>query len=244
MLYNEDVTCIDNPSVIARIIARHYRARGRMCLSFPGDECRSSTTILNNNPEERTFLVDGVPTHLRRYISSITKIHVHASIGAVYTWFECTNLSVVYEGKDFYYQIPYPDELFQLQRRNAFRMNLPAMLEATVQGIVILADFEDDELPFTARLENLSVTGLGMVIGPPFNDLVAVGHQLMQSHIHIPDFLDLDVDLEVQTIRNFEEIKQHKMIGCQFTCLSTQNAHIISRCVMDLQRRLLIPGAT
>lgn len=235
---DNNINRIEKPEMIARILTRHFKARGRFCLSTIGGDCRAETRIIDNDPFAEYMLLEALPISLSATIENEDVIEIRGAIDSLYSWFRTEELSAITENGERYYELPYPEVLYQLQRRNAFRISLPSRLTAT-----ITCEVQDratgEERPFRALLENLSATGAAMSTSGKIAPLIQEGTKLYGAQIRIPDVLDVTVDAEVRN-RRPGRTDSELIIGLAFLCVSARDAQLITRAVMDIQRRTLI----
>lgn len=246
MAQNEHITKIISPKAIAKILARHYRARGRFYLSTIGGRQLAATAVVGNDPETRILTVDAAPSRLRAQIEAAPRIRVQGPIGALFSWFETDGPRVIREDEDIYYELNYPTELFQLQRRAAFRVNIPKTLPAlfTARIPYPATDAGEDDIPLIARIANLSAVGVAIVVEDPMADLLPVGMRLTGARLHIHERLpDLEVTVEVRNRRR-GALERETIVGLSFCDLPSADAMTIARCVMALQREALVDSET
>ncbi|MBB1074793.1 flagellar brake protein [Rhodoferax sp. 4810] len=235
MQAEEQITKIDTPRAIAKILTRHFQSRGKFTLLTLSGDVRGETAIVANDPDARYLLVDTLPKSIARTIETARCIQVRGAIGSLYTWFECDDLQVIEEGLDRYYEIPYPAELFQLQRRNAFRVGLPTRTPASMRGRASNPNLDTD-IAFFGRIDNISATGIGIILNQSLAALMPVGTIIFEGHIVIEDHLNIILDAEV---RNNRPINDHEsVIGMEFSVVSPSDALTIARAVLDVQRAI------
>ncbi|MBK1647596.1 flagellar brake protein [Rhabdochromatium marinum] len=234
---SDHINRITHPETIAKLITKHFKARGRFCLSSIGGDCQTDSRMVDNDPHARYFLLDGLPPNIGTSLENEKTIEVRGAIDSIFSWFRTKELNPIIEDGERYYEIPYPRQLFQLQRREAFRVSLPATLTATLTGEV--EDLDNNEMhPFRAMLANLSATGAAVIVTGKTASLMRKGTRLHHSRIRIPELLDIIVDAEVRNCRHGHK-NASSMLGLEFLCLSTRDAQSITRVVMEIQRRAL-----
>ncbi|EIC20715.1 flagellar brake protein [Thiorhodovibrio frisius] len=235
---SDHINCIDKPEIIAKILTKHFKARGTLCVSTIGGDCKANSKVVDNDPFAEYLLLDALPSDVGETIEHADKVELRGSIESLYSWFHHTGkLEVIVEDGERYYEIPYPEKLFQLQRRNSFRTHLPTRLTATMTGELENPAAEQAH-PFRAMLQNLSATGAGMSVSGKTASLISEGTKLYQSRIRVPNILDVTVDADVRNCRpgNTED---ELVLGLEFLCLSSKDAQKITRAVMEIQRQVL-----
>ncbi len=234
---SDNINCINKPEIIGKILTKHFKARGKFCLSTIGGDCKAEAKMVDNDPFAEYFLLDSLPKEIGETIENQDKIEIRGSIDSLYSWFRVEELNVLVEDGERYYEIPYPKELFQLQRRNAFRIHLPPRLTATITG-ELEDPGSDDGHYFHAILENLSATGAAMSVTGKTASLISDGIKLHQSRIQVPNILDITIDAEVRNCRPGQS-GDELVLGLEFLCLSRAEAQSITRAVMEIQRQAL-----
>ncbi|MBK5967636.1 MULTISPECIES: flagellar brake protein [Thiorhodovibrio] len=234
---SDQINCIENSEIIAKVLTKHFKARGKLCLSTIGGDCKANSKIVDNDPFAEYMLLDALPPPIGETIENEEKLEIRGSIESLYSWFHTDQLDVVIEDGERYYEIPYPDKLYQLQRRNAFRIQLPPRLTATMTG-EIESPVREEAHPFRAMLHNLSATGAAMCVSGKTASLISEGTSLYQSRIRVPNILDVTVDAEVRNCRPGNG-DGDLVLGLEFLCLSRKDAHTITRAVMEIQRQVL-----
>lgn len=234
---DDNINCIDKPEIIAKILTKHFNARGKFCLSTVGGDCKAETRIVDNDPFAEYMLLDALPAAVAETIETEETVEVRGSIDSLYSWFRTRDLGVIVEDGERYYELPYPEKLFQLQRRNAFRIHLPPRLTATITASLYDSESAEDR-PFRAMIDNLSATGAAIAVRGPIANLIREGRQILEARIRVPDRLDLVLDAEVRNCRP-GSVENEIVAGLEFLCLSTVDAQQITRAVMDIQRQAL-----
>lgn len=235
---------IANPRVIALMLTRHYHTRGRFCLAPVGLRCQSDTTMVGNDQHARYFLVDALPRWLGETIEAAPLIEVRGSFDSVYTWFLCDDLQVVEEHGDRYYEIPYPKEIFQIQRRDAFRIRVPPKIQATLDGTLRYDegdrhDKEPKEIELSANVVDLSATGLAILANSPELEAVPMGTRIEQGRLRVHQWLDIRIDAEIRNKRPGPK-NEGSILGMQFAGLPLADAQAVARTVIEIQRKTLL----
>lgn len=248
MQHNEHITKIDRPGVISNLLTKHFKGRGKLRLHTPDDHFFANLAIVENDADARCLLVDSAPPSIREHIESASHLQVRCVIDSLYTWFEIPALEVFEEGRDRYYEIVYPKVLFQLQRRESFRVDVPKTIAATltVRNIDeptsppvtdIIPDGEAEIPLIYNRIMDVSTTGVGIHADPLLLDRIHTGSQLYLVRIHIQELLDIIVDVYVRNMRTKQD---ETLVGLEFTNIKPLDTQALSRCVMDLQRQALL----
>jgi c-di-GMP-binding flagellar brake protein YcgR len=233
---DENINRIEKPEIIAKVLTRHFKTRGILCLSTLDGEFKAETRIIDNDPFAEYLLLDQVPALVAEPLEHAEIIEVHGSIDSLYSWFQSRELHAIIEAGERYYELPYPERLFQLQRRNSFRINLPHRLTATITAEI--QDAKGEPRSFQAVLEDLSATGAAMLVNSTRSLPIQEGVTLHEARIRVPDLLDMTLDAKVRNCRR-GLAKNELVMGLEFLCLSTQDAQAITRSVMEIQRRIL-----
>ncbi|WPL17783.1 putative glycosyltransferase [Thiorhodovibrio winogradskyi] len=235
---SKNINRISDPEVIAKIITKHFKARGKLRLSTAAGDIKADTMMVDNDHFARYFLVDALPRLVGATLEEEEEIEISGTIASLYSWFRTQELNPIVEDGERYYEIPYPDTLYQLQRRGAFRTTLPPRLKPTITGQIENTDIEVESHSFDAILENLSATGAGMIVSGKTASLLREGAKLCKTRIRVTKILDVTVDAEVRNSRPGRGDGE-LILGLEFLRLPNKDAQTITRAVMELQRQIL-----
>ena len=213
------------------MIARHYDQRGHLAL-LPDDEAeyQGLVPIVGNDPERRTFLIDQPSPVQARHLKLARQVKVQGVIDQLLVWFYVNELPEVVEGDDRYYRLPYPKQVQRLQRRNAFRVNLPP----GVSGVLAFCAGDAGRDVRSARVHDLSATGCAIEMSLEETQIIPPGTVVEAARIRVAGLLDLKFRFEVRNLRPISE--KRGLVGLHFVDMPAVEAQKIDRAVMHLQR--------
>jgi len=140
---------------------------------------------------------------------------------------------------------PVPDEILRLQRRDAFRLQVP--LSHDLKCVLPAQEQEHGHKGREKGLEvsvlDISVGGLSMEI-PLSKTAPVVGDQIHGCYLKLSGNL-IGVDLEVRNFgrRILANGKEVLRLGCSFIALPTQTANKIQRYIFQIEREMRIHEA-
>lgn len=222
-----------SPRVIDKILARHFDVRGYFWLIPEGQESfKAAVAMVGNDPDRRVFLVDQPGAISLRHLHASGQIKVQAVIDQLVSWFYVSRLKERTEEGDHYFEIPYPECIDRLQRRNVFRVGIPPDVPTRVEFLQ-----PTTSTVWVGRVNDLSAGGCSIAIRPDQATGLDEGVVLPQVKISIEGFVDLTADL---VIRNQRIVSDGEWIfGAQFNDLPALNAQQLDRAVMQLQRLMI-----
>lgn len=235
---NNSINRISDPEVIAKIITKHFKERGKFRLSTPSGDIKAETMMVDNDYFARYFLVDALPRFIGATLEEEEVVEVSGTIASLHSWFRTRELNPIVEDGERYYEIPYPDTLYQLQRRAAFRTAVPPRLTPSITGEIEHPDPEQHKCPFEAALENLSATGAAMTMSGKSASLLREGAKLINTRIRVPKILDVTVKAVVRNSRPGRSDGE-LILGLEFLHMPTKDVQSINRAVMEIQRQEL-----
>lgn len=222
-----------SPRVIDKIFARHFEVRGYFWLIPEGQESfKSAVAMVGNDPDRRVFLVDQPGEIPLRHLRNCDRIKVQAVIDQLVSWFYVFRLTEKNEDGDRYFEIPYPESIDRLQRRNVFRVGIPPDVPTRIEFVQ-----PTTSTVWVGRVNDLSASGCSLAIRPDQAVGLEEGVVLPQVKIVIEGFVDTTVDL---VIRNQRIISEGEWVfGAQFAEVPPLVAQQLDRAVMQLQRLMI-----
>ncbi|MFP4271520.1 MAG: flagellar brake protein [Halothiobacillaceae bacterium] len=224
-------------------MTRHFDARGRFRLRAQdetGDEHQGETRFVKHDADEGVIMVEALQSVTGRHLEMADRIEVRGVLDSLLTWFQTGRLETVREGDDRYYVIPYPDELYRLQRRNAFRIPLPRTLTSQIE-----AHIGEETTPvqrdIRTRIFDLSATGAAILVTQDDAEWLEVGTRLSGARLYVEGLLDIVVTMEVRNHRPGMK-DDEVLVGVHFETLGATEGHALQRAVMEIQRTSLLAG--
>ncbi|MGC9457575.1 MAG: flagellar brake protein, partial [Halothiobacillaceae bacterium] len=237
---DENITTVKSRRIISKIMSRHFDARGKFRLlakDEADDEYQGETRFVKHDADDGLIMVEALPAVTGRHLEMADKIEVRGVLDSLLTWFHTDKLKTVHEGNDRYYVIPYPDELYRLQRRNAFRIPLPRSMASQVE-----ARIGEESTPvqrdIRTRIFDLSATGAAILVSQDDAEWLDVGTRLSGARLYVEGLLDIVVTMEVRNHRPGMK-DDEVLIGVHFESLGATEAHALQRAVMEIQRTTL-----
>ena len=189
------------------------------------------TSILEvNDKENRVYLDCAQNKLLNQRIIESDNIEFESSLDKVRILFSSSQVAECAQDGQNALCIEIPSILIRLQRREYFRVNIPAGLSN--RCLIPLADE-------TYNVILVDISGGGVALLDERKILkIDTGHIYRDCRIQLDDIGLLQVDLQ---IRNWQDIslapgKNNRRIGCQFIGLSPGMLTMVQRYIMHLER--------
>jgi c-di-GMP-binding flagellar brake protein YcgR len=191
------------------------------------------TSVLDVRPNENAVILDcGSNEVLNQRILAAEKIIFVTALDRVKIQFVSNGIkSAVFERGDAFL-IPLPGQVLQLQRREYYRMTTPIV--NPVKCVLPLEEGKTAELP----LVNISVGGIGMMLGNPPAVELEVGVVYPGCRISLPGVGVLEMTLRVQNVLEITLKNGNKVYraGCQFINLHQTMQSLVQRYIIKLER--------
>ncbi|MCL1860416.1 MAG: flagellar brake protein [Proteobacteria bacterium] len=206
------------------------------------------STILTLSEDEEWLFLDASPNEtIHRRCLQAERLFCVTQLNKIRIQFRLHNSSdVPFEGRPTL-TAPIPDEILRLQRRDAFRLQVPlshglkCILPVQETGHGHRRSSHHEEIrkkSFEVPVIDLSAGGLSMEI-PSSKTAPIVGDQINGCHLKLPDDL-IAVNLEVRNHgrRILGNNKEVLRLGCSFVSLPIQAANQIQRYIYQVEREL------
>ncbi|MCL2876614.1 MAG: flagellar brake protein [Betaproteobacteria bacterium] len=211
---------------------------------FPGKLSFLSTIIALSENENRIFLDPSSDETIYRSSLQAERLLCATQLNNIRIQFRLTSImEVSFEGR-LALTTPIPSEILRLQRRNAFRLQVP--LSHNLKCILPVQG-QDQEHGHGQKSQkeflevpvlDLSVSGLSVEI--PFNKTApVVGDKINDCYLKLSN-KHFSVDLEIRNYayRTLASGKKVLRLGCSFTSLPIQIANQIQRYLYQIEREL------
>ena len=130
---DQDIKTLRAPRTIARTLGRLHESRGHAWL-IPGDDpdFQGQVQVVGNEPDVARLILDCPEPVTLRHLLAARQVRVQAVIDGLLTWFHTADIRIDRDGDDCYLAIGWPEIMHRLQRRAAFRIDLPPDVPGTL----------------------------------------------------------------------------------------------------------------
>ncbi len=208
--------------------------RSTVNLQFGRGNQLFNTLILHADLRSRMLSLDEItPRDGHELATKGNPFSLRASINGVRVFVPELQIGrVLSDASGTYYEVPFPERLLYLQRRDAFRARVPAHLKVQAR-----CRFTDRK-PVTAETENLSATGIRLLISGKILPPLAMMEEFDLTLMLPPPDGALTLKLEA-IYADYDRSKNQTIVGCRFIDLPRNMQIIINRFVTQLQREAL-----
>lgn len=168
--------------------------------------------------------------------SQLVFVSSHLQVKVQFTAYHAN--SVMYQGFPAFY-LPLPDSLYRVQRREYFRLNVPAGEQLRC---VIPMGKPPRKRSREFTIVDISGGGVGLICAETEADLVA-GASYPDCRIDLPEVGTINGTIEVRTLVLLTSASGHvhKRAGCKFRNLDGQSTILLQRYVINMQRAKTMP---
>jgi c-di-GMP-binding flagellar brake protein YcgR len=228
-----------------RSILQHIAEHGtRVALYYAHDHKFVLTALLGVDEQGMWLDVGPYPPDNKQLLLAdrVTFVGIHRHVKVQFTAHEIE--SGTFENNSAFY-IKLPEYLLRLQRREYFRMTVPAVPPVKC---IIPVQPENPAEPatlHTVQLANISGGGVGVGLGllaGANETLLQPGKVFPGCKISIPGIGNLTVTLEVRGTIKFSgpHNAAHTHVGCQFVQMDNQTSALLQRYIARLQSESLV----
>lgn len=204
-------------------------------MHVPGRQLAVITTLLAIDPKRQSIIIDNASEDsVNQQLVKSEKISFETQVDKVRVLFSVPQISICdFEGKSAL-QIPLPDALTRLQRREYYRIEVPMSDGAS-------CTFKFSMRPYSATLDIKDISCGGISVADPDNILEAmVSSTFEYCELKLPESrAPLSISLKV--VRSLQERLANDKIamraGCQFIDLSNAARMDIQRYIARLERK-------
>lgn len=233
VMRSEDVQTVHQARQISRLLAQLHAERGQLTLVADGGRLERVANLLLVDPDRRVLVIDAFHGAEAAVFERAGSILVKAVIDRIQTWFNLPGVVRLHERGDYYYHLPFPDVLYRLQRRGAFRVRPPA---GSHSHALIHAPGRGSAL--RGLIHDISVTGVCFRFPREELEHFAVG--LCFDRVQIICDCGLDVSVRVEVVNIREEGGKDILVGMRFVDLAPMAERAIDRAVQSIQREMLV----
>ncbi|MFZ5465904.1 MAG: flagellar brake protein [Pseudomonadota bacterium] len=232
---DEHIQTLRQPRQIARLLEQLHAERGQLTLVADGGRLERVANLLLVDPDRRVLVIDAFDGAEAAVFERAGDILVKAVIDRIQTWFNLSGVARLHERGDYYYHLPFPDVLYRLQRRGAFRVRPPAgsqsqaLMQAPGRGSALRGLIHD-------------ISATGVCFRFPREELEHFAAGLCFDRVQIVCDCRLDVNVRVEVVNLREEGEQGILVGMRFVDLPPDAERAIDRAVQSIQREMLVQG--
>lgn len=216
-----------NPAEIAQMLSRVHEHRGLITVHVAGSAGSYTSILLSVDLIEGTLLFDELhPAADRRQVGTGTSLNISARLEGSRVEFSCVVRACIRLKGGLAYRASMPNSIDYFERRNSYRLSVPAALQ--LQPL----SFESLDGPLPGRLVDISRRGLAAVLHP---DAEAGIGALVPCTLRL---LDHPVNLEAE-IRSSMRQARGLRLGVMFPRLTPAQHFSLDASVARLERSLL-----
>lgn len=222
---------VTSPTIAAGILNRVLETRALLTVTIPDGSGTYNSAILEVSPDQQYLILDELnPRQGHHLFLEHKKINVRAAVKGVAIRFTTLLKDVHEENGIFSYRVQFPEAIWQLQRRQSFRVttgpgkNLPVRLET------------EDKKSVTGVIRDISEAGIGMLINTELP--VHKGDLIPACEFSLGDEAHISCQIEVcYTARQTGSDTIY--VGARFYNLDKAQKRALARQVARLQRELI-----
>jgi c-di-GMP-binding flagellar brake protein YcgR len=234
VLDEQDVKTVRAQRAIERTLASLFEARGHVWLIPDEDpDFQEQVPIVGNEEAERALMFDCPGAVVLRRVLIADQVRVQAVVGGLLTWFYATGLARRDEEGDCYLRIPYPEVLYRLQRRSAFRIDLPPDVPGTLAFCL-----PGRHAVTSGQVVNISSTGCAVSFADTDDPGFPTGTEVSASRLKVGDQIDTRLEFTVRNRR--PGVGRSVIYGLEFAALPPRETQAIDKAVMQFQRMRLV----
>jgi len=213
---------------------------------FPGGLSFLSTIIALSEDDKQVFLDVSPDETIHRRCLQAEHLHCVTQLNKIRIQFQLSNCVEVSTGGHPALAAPVPKEILRLQRRDAFRLQVPVS-----HNLKCILPAQEHECGSGAARKkaievpviDISVGGLSLEI--PFSKTApVVGDTINGCRLKLPgDLIVVDLEIRNQDRRTLNNGKEVLRLGCGFVSLPVQITNQIQRYIYQAERELRTHGA-
>lgn len=200
-------------------------------VTIPGINEVFFTSILTINPEKKYLLLDELNNiNGHKLLQKHKCLNIETKINGVLVQFSLNLTAITKQDDGYLYRFSFPEKILYFQKRSNFRINIGLGTDIPVKLR------REDRSPVYGNAINISETGIGMVLDPPYS--LTMGEILPLCELRISEDDNIVSSLEVRYI-DAAETSNTKHIGGKFIGLSSADQKKVTQLVIKLQRDLM-----
>ncbi|MCL7745169.1 PilZ domain-containing protein [Guyparkeria hydrothermalis] len=236
VLDDQDIKIIRAPRAIQRALASLFESRAHAWL-IPDDDpdFQGQVQVVGNDVDTGRLVFDCPDPVVLRHVRAAGEVRVQAVIDGLLSWFYTSDVKADRDGDDCYLGIGYPEKMKRLQRRSAFRIDLPP----DVPGTLAFCLPERREVA-SGEVVNISATGCAVSFTQKNDPRFALGDEVNAARLKVGEQIDARLEFVVRNRR--PGVGSSVVYGLEFNALPPLESQAIDRAVMRLQRLRLTRG--
>ena len=236
VLDDQDIKTVRAPRTIERTLTRLFEARGHAWL-IPDDDpdFQGQVQVVGNEADARRLVLDCPDPVVLRHLQAASEIRVQAVIDGLLSWFYTADLTVDQDGDDCYLGIRYPERMQRLQRRAAFRIDLPPDVPGTLAFCM-----QGKREVTSGEVVNISATGCAVSFVEKNDPHFKPGDEVNAARLKVGEEIDARLEFIVRNRR--PGVGTSTVYGLEFNALPPLESQAIDRAVMRFQRLRLTRG--
>lgn len=206
--------------------------RSSISIQFNGNGAMYSSMVLGSSLKTRTFQLDEFsPREAHRQAEAGTPFSLRASINGIRVHAKDLVIKRVMKDSDgLFYELPFPERLLYLQRRDAFRVWVPGTL-------MVASNCVNDKHPkgIKGRVLNMSATGFRLATEGKINPPPSMLEEFALT-MRLP-LIDHDLACPIEAVYvQYQQDRDQTVVGFRFGNMSRADQVAVNRFVTQLQR--------
>jgi len=236
VLDDQDIKTVRAPRTIERTLARLFESRGHAWLVPDEDpDFQDQVQVVGNEADDRRLVLDCPEPVVLRHLLHARQIRVQAVIDGLLSWFYTSDIKLERDGGDCYLNVGYPERMQRLQRRAAFRIDLPPDVPGTLAFCMPgLREVTSGEVV------NISATGCAVSFVEKSDPGFTPGDEVNAARLKVGEEIDARLEFIVRNRR--PGVGTSVIYGLEFNALPPLESQAIDRAVMRFQRLRLTRG--
>lgn len=229
---DDDIQVLRHPRQIARLMERLHAERGQITLVADEGRKEKVANVLEADLEKGALIVDAFEGAEAVVFDRANDVHVKTVIEGIQSWFSVPALARLHDRGDHYYHLPFPEVLYRLQRRAAFRARLPGNIstKAHVQAA-------NGARTLRGTIHDISTTGICFRFPREEAGAFVLGTVFESAYVSCDCGVNFHVQVAVCNVR--AEGDKTILVGMRFVDLTPSAERVVDRAVQDLQREMM-----
>jgi flagellar brake protein len=243
LMQNESDYLVRNPKLILDYLSSLFTSHCILTAQFGQQKTSFLTAITEINAESGTLKIDSAPTEiLNQQLINADKVIFHTQLNGIKAAFTATQIKALKTAENSFFEIPLPQALFWLERRNFYRVKIPLSHQYTYCTIPTAPQADNPSstpiLQNVFRLHDLSISGFAFLNADAALMPLFAEQQIHQNcTLHLPNSHS-HISFTIKDISNIKVNTQQTelRIGCHFSPLPTIFESTLLRYMQDIER--------